>query len=101
MNPTGTNVWPVFGWGVVGRGGGDVTEPPGLVVVHGGAVGMAEWGVSLPDGDGKAELGVGDGSIWNIAQSSAGTDGSVTLDEVEVVNGWTRTRGQRLRTGSR
>src|SRR6266404_3349261 len=36
------NVRPVFGWGVVGRGGSSgVPELPGAAVVHGGAVGVA------------------------------------------------------------
>ena len=85
--PNRHNVRPVFGWGVVGRGGGDVTEPPGLMMVHGGAIGMAKWGGLVANGNGKAELGVGDGSVWNIVRISAGTDGSVTLDVVEVVMG--------------
>ena len=85
--PSRHNVRHVFGWGVVGRSGGDSPELPGLAVVHGGAIGMAERGRFFADWYGEAEAGVGDGSVWNIARISAGTDGSVTLDEIEVVMG--------------
>src|SRR6266404_4321537 len=77
--PSRHNVWPVFGWGVVGRGGGDNSVLPGPAVVHCGAVCMAEWGRLFADRDGKAEAGVGNGSVRNTARISAGTDGSVTL----------------------
>ncbi len=69
---------------MVGRGGRDGPEFPGLAVVHGGAICMAEWGRLFADWDGEAEAGVGNGSVMNIARMSAGTDGSVTLDEIEV-----------------
>src|SRR6266404_9617006 len=64
--PNRHNVWPVLGWGVVGRGGGDVAESPGLVVVHGGAIGVAEWGCLITNQYGKSEYGVGNGPVWNI-----------------------------------
>jgi len=53
---------------------------------------VAEWGGFFPDWDGEAEAGVGDGSIGNVARISAATDGSVTLDEVEVEGGGGRSR---------
>src|SRR6266404_7310558 len=94
--PNRHNVWLVFGWGVVGRGGGDITESPGLVMVHGGTIGMAERRGLVADGDGQAKLGVGNGSVWNITQISVGTDGSVAFDEVEVVMGGPGDGGCRL-----
>src|SRR6266404_1849354 len=91
--PNRHNVRPVLGWGVVGRGGGNgVSELPGVAMVHGGAISVAEWGHLFADWDGEAEAGVGNGSVRNIARISAGTDGSVTLNEVEVEVGGRRPR---------
>ena len=42
--PNWHNIWLVVGWGIVRRGGGDITEPPDFVMAHGGAIGMAERG---------------------------------------------------------
>ncbi len=64
--PNRHNVRPVFGWGVVGRHRGDSSELPGLVVVHDGPIGMAERGCLVANWNGKAELGVGNRSVWNI-----------------------------------
>src|SRR6266404_480518 len=86
--PNRHNVRPVRGWGVVGRGGSDdVPELPGRTVVHGGAISVAERGCLFADRDGEAEAGVGDGPVGKIAHISAGTDGSVTLNVVEVEMG--------------
>ena len=66
--PNRHNVCPVVvGWGVVGRGGRDVAEPPDLAMAHGGAIGMAERGRLIVNWYGESELGVGNWSIWNIA----------------------------------
>jgi len=83
--PRRHNVWPVFGWGVVGRRCGDSTELPGLGVTHDGPIRVTERGCFAADWYGKVELGVGNGSVWNIARMSVGTDGSTILEEVEVV----------------
>src|SRR6266404_6261501 len=48
---------------------------------------MAERGRFIADRYGKAEAGVGDGSVWNTVRMSVGTDGRVTLDEIEVIMG--------------
>src|SRR6266404_585175 len=62
--PSRHNVRPVFGWGVVGRGGSDgVSELPGRSVVHGGAISVAEWGCLFADWDGEAETGMGNGPV--------------------------------------
>ncbi len=60
---------------------------------------MAEWGRFFANRDGEAETGVGDGSVGNIARISAGTDGSVTLDVIEVVMGGRRSLGGGGRLG--
>ena len=57
------------------------------MVVHGGAIGVAERGCLIADGYGKTEQGMGNGSVWNIARMSVGTDRRMTLDEVEVIVG--------------
>src|SRR6266404_3566552 len=88
--PNRHNVWPVFGWGVVGRCGWDFTEFPGFVVAHGGPIGVTERGRLVANWYGKMELGVGNRSIWNIARSRACTDGRLGFKEVEVETsgGW-------------
>src|SRR6266404_6232608 len=85
--PRRHNVRPVFGWGVVGQCRGDPSELPGLSVAHGGPIGVTERGRFIANWYGKAELGVGNGSVWNITRMSVGTDGRTTLKEVEVVTG--------------
>ena len=46
---------------------------------------MAERGRLVANWYGKVELGMGNGSIWNIARMRSRTDGRTTLEEVEVV----------------
>src|SRR6266404_4575699 len=92
--PSRHNVRPVLGWGVVGQGGGYVPELPGVTVAHGGAIRVAKQGCLTPNRDGETEAGVGDRSVWNIARRSAGTDGSVVLNEVEVVGCGGRSGGR-------
>src|SRR6266404_7708541 len=65
--PRRHNVRPVLGWGVVGRRGGDSSELPGLGMTHGGPIGVAERRGLVADGYGEVELGMGDGSVGNMA----------------------------------
>jgi len=83
--PSRHNVRPVLGWGVVRRGGGDGSELPGLAWCIVGPSAMAEGGVSSPTvmANGGREWAMG--SVWNIVANELVTDGSVTLDEIEVI----------------